>query len=401
MKRKVVLIMTVSALMLGACCKEKMENITPGNADVGSSIGKNGDIIEGKYIVIFKETSGLKSLINSNATYNERIEVVKSFSLNLLKEKHIVPSITQTYGKVIHGFAASLTSDEVLNLTHDSRISYIEPDRLVILGKPGSGGGTVSGPQETPWGIARVGSADGSGKFAWIIDTGIDFTHPDLNVDVVRSKTFILTGVDSKNAKDNNGHGTHVSGTIAAKNNTTGVVGVAYGAKVVAVKVLNSQGSGAYSGVIAGVDYVGATAAAGDVANLSLGGPISLALDVAVLNASNNGIFFAVAAGNESADANLSSPSRVNGPNVFTVSAMGLNDSWASFSNYGNPPIDFCEPGVNIKSTWKGGTYNTISGTSMATPHMAGILLITNGVPATSGNVVSDPDGNADLIGHL
>ena len=168
--------------------------------------------------------------------------------------------------------------------------------------------------------------------------------------------------------------------------------------QAVAVKVLDARGSGAYSGVIAGVDYVAANGKSGDVANMSLGGPVSKALDDAVLAAAAKGIKFALAAGNESTDANNSSPAHVNHSNVYTVSAMNNTDTFASFSNYGNPPVDYCAPGVGIKSTWKDGAYNTISGTSMASPHVAGLLLLGN--IATDGYVKGDPDNNADPIAH-
>jgi subtilisin family serine protease len=178
-------------------------------------------------------------------------------------------------------------------------------------------------------------------------------------------------------------------------------VGVAANATVVAIRVLDAAGSGTSSGVIAGIDYVSANAKVGDVANMSLGGGASQAIDDAVLNASYKGILFALAAGNNSGNAALNSPARVNGANIFTISAMDSNDNWASFSNFGNPPVDYCMPGVYINSTWIGDGYATSSGTSMATPHMAGVLLLRGKAFTLSGSVKNDPDGVIDRIAHL
>lgn len=308
--------------------------------------------------------------------------------------------LARVYSVAIRGFAAYMPAQAVERMKASNRnIAYCEQDQVFTIppiraaGKPGGGG--VQPAQETPWGIARVnGGAAGTFATAWVIDTGIDLDHPDLRVDVTRSRSFVS---NESSPDDLNGHGSHVAGTIAALDNTIGVIGVAPGASVVAVKVLNRRGSGTTSGVIAGVDYVAQYGRSGDVANMSLGGGASQSLDDAVLAASSGGVRFALAAGNDSANANNYSPARVNGPNVFTISAFAIGDKWASYSNFGNPPIDYAEPGSSIKSTWKDGGYNTISGTSMATPHLAGLLLA--GAVRNGGNVIGDPDGNPDPIG--
>ena len=313
--------------------------------------------------------------------------------------------VLHTYKNTIRGFAVRMPAmpdrSPVSELrANNPRIADCEQDQEVKAvvqgqgrGKPGGGGG--SGQQVTDWGVARVGGPGSpvSGRRAWIIDTGIEFTHPDLNVDQARSRTYV-----GGTPNDENGHGTHVAGTIAAKDNNIGVVGVSPGSPVVSVRVLNRQGSGTTSGVIAGVDYVASAAASGDVANMSLGGGASASLDAAVVKAAAKGIKFALAAGNESDDANNHSPARAEGDNIYTVSAMSSSGALASFSNYGNPPVDYAAPGVSIKSTYKGGGYATLSGTSMAAPHVAGILMLGN--VKSDGTVTGDPDGNPDPIAH-
>ncbi|OKL41820.1 S8 family serine peptidase [Pontibacter flavimaris] len=378
-----------------ACDNESGEGAEPVAEFQAES--QNGAIIAGKYIVVYKNGTNLRA--SEGATYEQRVEMVRDFSKNIMAENGISNfKVEQAYGQAIKGVAVEMSAEEASKLRQDPRVDYVEPDRIVMLAKPGTGGGGGSAGQTVPYGITRVGSGSGAGKTAWVIDTGIDLDHPDLNVDVARSVTMFTSGRDAGSADDGNGHGTHVAGTIAAKNNTVGVLGVAYDATVVAVKVLDSRGSGSYSGVIAGVDYVAANGKSGDAANMSLGGPVSQALDDAVVAAASKGIKFALAAGNESTNANNSSPARANHANIYTVSAMDANDRFASFSNYGNPPVDFCAPGVSINSTWKGGAYNTISGTSMASPHVAGLLLLGN--IATDGYVNGDPDGTADPIAH-
>jgi subtilisin family serine protease len=213
-------------------------------------------------------------------------------------------------------------------------------------------------------------------------------------VDVARSISFVTRGKNTPD--DGNGHGTHVAGTIAALDNGIDVIGVAAGASIVSVRVLDNSGSGSYSWVIGGVDHVARYGKSGDVANMSLGGPVSDALDQAVHNAASKGIRFALAAGNEGVHANNSSPARVNHANVYTISAIGSNDCLTSWSNWGNPPVDYAAPGGSILSLKAGGGTTTMSGTSMAAPHVAGILLL--GGVRSSGTACNDSDGTADPI---
>jgi subtilisin family serine protease len=319
-------------------------------------------------------------------------------------------TVARVYTTAIKGFSAKMPGEVAAQLAaKNPNIAYYEHDAIAFASpKPpwaGGGGGeedTGCAQQQTPWGITRVGGAiDGTGKSAWVIDTGIDLDHSDLNVDVQRSANFIFRGKDSPD--DGHGHGTHVAGTIGAIDNECDVVGVAAGANLVAVHVLDNSGSGSYSGVIAGVDYVAANAQSGDVANMSLGGPKSTALNDAVIDAAQSGIKFALAAGNASNHSNSYSPASAepehsNLYNIYTVSAIDSNDYFVWFSNYGNPPVDCAAPGVNVLSTKKGGGTTTFSGTSMAAPHVAGLLL--NGLPNLNDFAIDDPDGISDPICH-
>lgn len=206
-------------------------------------------------------------------------------------------------------------------------------------------------------------------------------THPDLNVS--KNISFVQ---GAKKGNDDNGHGTHVAGIAAAKDDSNGVVGVAPGARIWAVKVLDRNGSGYLSDVIKGIDYVTANTLQIKVANMSLGCQCySAAMNTAITNSVAAGVTYVVASGNNAMNASTFSPA--NHPNVIAVSAIvdtdgkcggqgkptgyGADDTFASFSNFGSA-VDIVAPGVNIYSTWKNGGYNTISGTSMASPHVAG-----------------------------
>lgn len=365
---------------------------------------KSANSSKTSYIVVLNDAE-LNLELSQLKGYEKKQAAVKAASAKILKRAGVFDGeVEHVYGTALKGFSVKIPPGQLKKLQDDPSVSFIEKDQVATLifpdlkmkKKPVLPPDPEPDPtQEVPWGITRV---NGGGVFtgnntAWILDSGIDLDHPDLNVDVSRSVTFVR----SKSADDDNGHGSHVAGTVGAIDNEIGVVGVAPNATLVAVKVLDRRGSGSYSGVIAGIDYVAANAANGDVANMSLGGPTSDALDAAVIAAAESGIKFALAAGNESDDANNHSPARANHANIYTVSAMWEGDRFATeFSNYGNPPVDYAAPGVNILSTYKNGGYETLHGTSMAAPHVAGILLWGN--ISSDGNVTSDPDGNPDPI---
>lgn len=394
-------ILIVLIAVIGFGC----DNITEPNlneeTDNKISEGIDNQVIDGSYIVVFHREKG--KILNETAIHDIRANILAKASVT-------DENVKATYNRAIQGFAATLTEEQLETIKNDERVSYVEPDRIITLAPPcgtPNGGPCDDDPgdgddtnQETPWGINRVGGATTytGGNVAWVIDTGVDLNHPDLNVDASRGFTAFTNGPDGRDADDRNGHGTHVAGTIAAVDNDRDVVGVAAGATVIPVKVLDRRGSGSYSGVIAGVDYVAANGSSGDVANMSLGGPTSNALDDAVRNAADQGILFTLAAGNDSDDANDSSPARVEYSNVYTISAVDSNDVFASFSNYSNPPIEFAAPGVSVLSTWNDGGTRSISGTSMAAPHAAGVLLVTGNNASSDGTAVNDPDGTADPI---
>ncbi|HSA80861.1 MAG TPA: S8 family serine peptidase [Geminicoccaceae bacterium] len=313
-------------------------------------------------------------------------------------------TVRHTYTTAIRGFAAALPARAAARLAaQNADVAYCEADGVVsAFGRPGGnakppGGGSQA--ETIPWGISRVGGpADGTRLRAWVIDTGIDLAHPDLDVDLGCSANFVTRGKNSP--ADGHGHGTHVAGTIAALDNQIDVVGVAAGATLCAVRVLDSSGSGLVSWLVAGVDHVARSADRGDVANLSLGGSGHWqSLHDAIENAADAGILFAIAAGNSGADAGNYEPAHIEHPNVYTVSAIDSEGYLASWSNWGNPPVDFAAPGVSVLSTKKGGGTTTMSGTSMATPHVAGVLLL--GTPGCDGNAAADPDQNRDPIVHL
>lgn len=289
-------------------------------------------------------------------------------------------------------FLAHLTESESEQLKQDPSVMLVEPDRIMSICSCVD----LVTTSTLNWNIAQTGYGRGdlqTTKTVWVVDTGIDLDHPDLNVDTGRSKSFITGQVS---ADDENGHGTHVAGIIGAKNNNLGITGVASGATLVSLRVLDDEGEGRLSGIIQAVNYVIQHGRAGDVVNMSLGGDgISTTLERAITQGANAGILFAIAAGNDGKAVENYSPARVNHANVFTVSAMNQNNQFASFSNYGTS-IDVCAYGVRIRSTYPNGRYATLSGTSMAAPHVSGLLLIRGSNLPTHGAVSGDRDGAPD-----
>ena len=347
------------------------------------------------YIIVLQDGLDLTSL-----------EDVRGLGKGILKKIKADQDPSQAYVNSIKGFTAVLSKGQVKQLEKLDEVKFVEKDETFTLAPPpGKGWNKPSDPdtdnpapaQIVPWGITRINGGQNLTYtgIAWVLDTGIDLDHEDLNIDRTYELSVIGKG-RRKTTNDENGHGTHVAGTIAALDNNIGVVGVAPGATVVPIKVLDSGGSGSWSGIIAGVDHVATYGSQGDIANLSLGGGVSTSLDQAVLSAANSsGVKFVIAAGNSSANTSNFSPARVNGPNIYTVSALDRYDRFASFSNYGSA-VDYCSPGVDILSTWNDGDYHSISGTSMATPHLAGLLLL--GELKVDGTVQNDPDGSPDPI---
>ena len=382
-------IFLITAIIIIVSCKKNNDsasNSTGSDDCVMKSSTGSGEIKASQYIIAF--SSDITSRASSRISFDQE-------SKNVLQRNTIdVSALKTSFAGEPGGFIATMTATEAEALRHDRSVEAVEPDRIISLGSCF----TVVEPRLITWNIKRIGYGDGTGKTAWIVDSGIDFDHPDLNVDQSKSRSFVQ---GQTSADDQNGHGTHVAGIIGAKNNTIGVLGVASGASLVSLKVLDKDGEGNLSYIIQAVAYINANAKAGDVVNMSVGGESgSDILDQQVKNTAAKGIYFAIAAGNDNKLADLSSPARVNAQNVYTVSAVDSLDNFASFSNYGNDAVDFAAPGVRILSTWMDNKYAYASGTSMAAPHVAGLLLLRGRNITSSGFAKNDPDGTPDPIAH-
>ncbi|MFK4868718.1 S8 family peptidase [Streptomyces sp. CSMPJR101] len=295
--------------------------------------------------------------------------------------------IERTYRKALNGYEVEASEAEAKRLAADPAVASVVQNRTFH----------VEGTQPSPpsWGLDRIDQKNlplnssytypdsaGQGVTAYVIDTGVRITHSDFG----GRASYGYDAIDNDNtAQDGHGHGTHVAGTVAGSS-----YGVAKKAKIVGVRVLNNSGSGTTAQVVAGIDWVAQNAVKPAVANMSLGGGADSALDTAVRNAIASGVTFAVAAGNESTDASTRSPARVT--EAITVGATTSTDARASYSNYGSA-LDLFAPGSSITSAWNSGdsATNTISGTSMATPHVAGAaaLYLADNPTATPAQVAS------------
>lgn len=304
-------------------------------------------------------------------------------------------SVGFVYGHALKGYSATIPSERVAALRADSRVDYVVPD------------GVASAVAQTlPWGIDRVNAdasstlaGNGSGAVAnvnaYVIDSGI---APHLDLNLIGHVNF----AGGKNT-DCNGHGTHVAGTIAARDDASDVVGVAPGAPLTGVKVLGCSGSGSWSGVIKGIDWVTANAAKPAVANMSLGGGANQAVDDAVRRSAASGVFYALAAGNDGANACNFSPARAGTTaGIVTTAATDSLEREPSWSNFG-PCVDIWSPGVSILSTRRNGGTTTMSGTSMASPHSAGggALYLSAHAAATPAAVEDALKSSADLTGTV
>lgn len=351
--KRISLLFTAAMLLFAACSEQPSGPATDGDAGLRKAVTQDADgafDLKDRYIVVFKESAGnVDELVGQMTRGNGS-------------------TVHYRYRHAIKGFCATIPPQAIEGLRHNPNIDYIEPDGMIYA---------ITTQYSVPsWGIDRIDARsgldqtytynnDGSGVTVYIVDTGILYGHVEfggrasLGIDVIGT-----TGLDE------NGHGTHVAGTVGGS-----TVGVAKAVTLKSVRVLNKRGSGTTSGVIAGVDWVTANHASLSVANMSLGGGYYLPLNQAVAGAVSAGVTFVVAAGNESTLASTKSPA--SEATAITVGATTSTDAWAYYSNYGDV-VDILAPGSSIYSSYKTSTtsYATMSGTSMASPHVAGVAAL-------------------------
>jgi subtilisin family serine protease len=339
-----------------------------------------GDAIPGSYVVVVKPGSDPKAVAEGHGARAEHV-----------------------FRSALNGFAARLSDKQAAKLKASPKVDYVEQDRVFTTETTQTGatwGLDRSDQRALPLSGTYTYTNDGSGVTAYVIDTGITSTHPDFG-----GRARNVYDAFGRNGEDCNGHGTHVSGTIGGS-----AYGVAKSVQLRGVRVLNCNGSGSTSGIVSALNWLAQNHAARAVANMSLGGSYSAALNNATTGLVNSGVFVAVAAGNESQSACNVSPASAGG--AYASAAADRTDTRASFSNYGSC-VDGYAPGVSITSDWKNGGTNTISGTSMASPHTAGVAALYKGAngdasasvitswinsQATAGVIKSNPSGTPNRL---
>ena len=344
MRRNVLMLASTALAVLLSCAGLAL-------AQEGTTAGQGSprDAIPGRYIVVLEEATQDPTAVAREHAQGHGAEVI------------------HTYRHAINGYAARISERRLGEVRADGRVAYVESDQT-----------TRATAKTIPWGIDKIdadksstkagdGSGAVSGVNAYVIDSGV-YKHRDLRV-----ANHVNFAGDGKNY-DCYGHGTHVAGIVAAKDNARDVVGSSPGVPLTGVKVTGCRGSGTVSDAIEGIDWVTANAVTPAIANISIGSGLSKAFDVAVTNSAAGGVFYSIAAGNEGEDACKSSPARAgagtdNG--VATVAATNKRDAEPWWSNYGSC-VDIWAPGAGILSTKKGGGAIKMSGTSMSAPHVGG-----------------------------
>jgi aqualysin 1 len=334
---------------------------------------KGARAIPNHYVVVLDEDVALPDILGVEPD----VSAVAQRADEVMRTVGAVP--THVYAHALHGFAARMSEDEALTLSEDDRVRFVEEDSVVEA---------IATQSSPPWGLDRIDESalplsrtysyttTGAGVNAYIIDTGIRRTHTQFGGRALAG--FDAIG-DGRNGNDCHGHGTHVAGTVGGS-----TYGVAKSVRLFTVRVLSCSGSGSTSGVIAGVDWVTRNHAKPAVANMSLGGGASTAMDTAVRNSIAAGVTYSIAAGNSNQNAANFSPARVG--EAITVGATTSSDTRSSFSNFGSG-VDIFAPGSAILSAWRTSdtATATISGTSMAAPHVAGVAArFLQGSPGSS-----------------
>jgi subtilisin family serine protease len=430
-KRTIVILTLVGVLVLACSGMVLAQSAAPGNGEQQAAVEKSaGQAVPGRYIVVLRDDANARNVAEEDS-------------------RQLGAEVTSVYQHALRGYAAKIPSARLAEVKSDPRVLFVQPDSTAVAFGPTmpTGVNRIDAESSTTAKIDGIDGIDGSDQRVnanvAVIDTGINKTHPDLNVKGGRN--FATFFSPSNNFEDGHGHGTHVAGTIAALDNSNGAVGVAPGAKLYGVKVLSNSGTGYQSWIIKGIDWVTGRKAefndgSGDgdpgidfaVANMSLGGSGtdgscgSNAYHKAICNSVAAGVTYTVAAGNSNANFQNFVPATYS--EVLTVTAVSDSDGVsggqgaapscrtgekddfpATFSNYATPltsdqnPLTsdqnhtIAAPGVCIYSTWKNGGYNTISGTSMASPHVAGAAALykANHPTATPTAVMTQLRGDA------